>query len=164
MQAVSKTILCAGVAPARADDCAAMLNASIAVAKTPYSATVVKTGAMSGTDQVIYTGKVMYVQTRGVWHGLVMTPDEIVAEAKEKDKVKHSCERLGDESVGGEAATLYAMHTDTEAGHVDSRIWISKLRGLLLKSEIHLQNATMVETFKYGAVTPPAGVKLLGAK
>lgn len=152
------------VTPAWADDCATVLSATTVTAKTPYSATIVKSGAQTGTDQVIYDGKVMYVQTHGKWIGIAMTPDEIADEAKEKDKVKHSCQRVGDESVGGEAATIYATHTDTEAGHLDSRIWISKSRGVALKSEVHLNSATMVETFKYGPVSPPAGVKPLGTK
>jgi hypothetical protein len=155
-------------APAYADDCSTILNAVLAVSKTPYSATIANSGPQgaAGTDQVIFTGSMMYLQSRGTWHALPMTGKEIADEAIEKSKTtKQTCQRMGDESVGGEAATIFSSYSETEAGKVDSRIWISKSRGLALKTEVHLPALMMmVETFKYGSVQPPAGVKPLGTK
>lgn len=156
-------VLAGWVGPALADDCDTVLNASFASAKTPYSATMTRTDpkGKGTTTKVIYTGATMYLQVQGQWHGVPITAQEMMDQAKEARKTtKETCKRLGDENIGGEATAVYSSHAESDMGKSDSRIWISKSRGLPIKTEIRVGGGeTIVEMITYGTVKPPAGAK-----
>ena len=44
----------------------------------------------------------------------------------------------GEEAVNGESATVYTSHSQSEKGTVDTQMWISKSRALLLRQDIDL--------------------------
>jgi hypothetical protein len=63
-----------------------------------------------------------------------------------------------DEAVGGEPATLYKVHDATDAGIVDSQIWISAARGLPLRQVVDMPETKshLDSRFDYANVRPPA--------
>ena len=47
-----------------------------------------------------------------------------------------SCKLIGDESLNGEAATIYSEVMKAHAGTADGKVWISKAQGLVLKQDV----------------------------
>jgi hypothetical protein len=43
---------------------------------------------------------------------------------------------VGDDSVNGQTAEVYTEHAETEDSKADTKIWISKSKGLILKQEL----------------------------
>jgi hypothetical protein len=64
-----------------------------------------------------------------------------MAELHKTAEDKHpnaTCRAVREESVNGEAATLYSMHDQNPDAKTDSEIWISKSRGVPLKLEMDM--------------------------
>ncbi|MEO5558639.1 MAG: hypothetical protein ABIO49_02715 [Dokdonella sp.] len=77
----------------------------------------------------------------------------------------YSCRYLRDETVNGEAAAVYAGHSETEDSQSDTQTWISASRGLPLLTELDIdlgdaggkKHTSM--RYDYSDVQSPAGVK-----
>jgi hypothetical protein len=80
-------------------------------------------------------------------------------------KVKATCSHLRDESVNGEPAAVWRIHSTSDFDTSDSDLWISRRSGLLLKSDVHqdvggsLGKSHIVSRYEYANVRPPAGVQ-----
>jgi len=79
---------------------------------------------------------------------------------------KQPCKLVRDESIEGQAATLYSAHDPQDgASVVDTQIWISKSRGLPIRQVIDVDAGGTRGTshtdlrIDYLNVQPPAGVK-----
>ncbi|HEY2444393.1 MAG TPA: hypothetical protein VGI20_01465 [Rhizomicrobium sp.] len=149
---------------AQADDCDTVQAAMLAQVKVPYRASVSfsNLNGKPATSETIFTGAKIYVQVNGAWQGSPMTAQEAadMAEKAYKDS-KHVCRYVGGEQVGGQAASVYTTSFQSPRAHSDSRIWISKSQGMLLKTWQHIveSNQTMTATYEYGNIQPPPGVK-----
>lgn len=124
---------------ARADDCSAVTEALLKLATTPVHETVLvdRSGTPDGTSirsELIQTGDTRYVQIRGKW---VSRPYDARKEAADlKDRMqseKRICSKERSEAVDGEDADVYAVHTTTDSGDTDMRVWLSTARNLPLK-------------------------------
>ena len=149
---------------AHADDCDTMMTATLAQMQVPYRATISfsNLNGKPATSETIFTGGKIYVQLNGAWQVSPMTVQEMTEQMKKNYKEsKHSCQHVGDESVGGQAAAVYTASFQSPRSHSENRVWISRSRGVLLKTFAHIieGNQTMTTTYDYGNVQPPAGVK-----
>ena len=103
-----------------------------------------------------------YLLMNGKWMKSRLTIAD--TRAQEEENIKNakvlSCKRTGDDTVGGEAATIYTEHTENEDTKSDGKIWISKSRGVILKEEIDLDTGEASKEhislrYEYGNVKAP---------
>jgi hypothetical protein len=121
--------------------------------------------AVSGkktTGEMITVNGERYVMINGKWTKSRMTV--AATKQQEEENIKNakalSCKRTGDDTVGGEAATVYTEHTENEDTKSDGKIWISKSRGVILKEEIYLDSGDagkqgITIRYEYGNVKAP---------
>jgi hypothetical protein len=154
--------------PALADDCASMLNTMVAHVGTPYSATMVTQtpGAAAKTMKTVSAGGMMYVQMPDGWKSMAMDPKETAdMMRKAAATAKETCHRAGDEMMGGEMSAVYIAHVENQGNVSDNKVWISKSRNLVMKTDVQMKSGDHISmTFDYAHVTPPAGAKPVGAK
>lgn len=147
---------------AKADDCADLFAAATAQAKTPYDGTVttVKKSGETTKNEVVVLGAKMYIQVAGAWQSMPYdaqgTADDMMAKAK---ATKPTCQKVGSDTVNGEATTVFTEHAETPRGASDVRLWVSDSRHLPLKMEIHLPSGDVItQETHYDNVKAPAGV------
>ena len=75
-----------------------------------------------------------------------------------------TCRYLRDETVNGEAASVYHSQAETKGGKSDATLWMSKRTGLPLRSESNIDTGGgdkmhLAIRYDYTDVRPPAGVK-----
>jgi hypothetical protein len=158
--------------PALAMDpsCQPAADASAKMLTTPTHITSTTTAAYTGgkprNTESIYAGNAIYVNVGGKWSRSKMTPQEMLKiEQDNRESAKGTCHYVRDESVNGEAAALYAVQTDTEVGKSEAQTWISKSRGLPLRTEMDMDvggsmgKSHMSTRYDYNNVHPPAGVQ-----
>jgi hypothetical protein len=150
--------------------CQPVIDAGTKMLTTPThitsTTTAVYTGGEPRNTESIYVGNAIYVNVGGKWTRSKMTPQEMLKMQQEnhEDK-KGTCRYVRDESVNGEAAALYAESSDTEGGKVNAQTWISKSRGVPLRTEMDMDvggsigKSHMSMHYDYSNVHPPAGVQ-----
>ena len=119
------------------------------------------------TSERIYLNNKTYVSIAGKWTVATGTPKQLAAshEGAAVDSPTAVCRLVREESVDGQAATLYTIHEEIEGAKVDSQIWISKSRGTPLKLDTQTDlggargkvHRTM--RYEYTNVHAPEGVK-----
>jgi hypothetical protein len=94
-------------------------------------------GGTTTTSELISTGGATYVLHRGQWKRSPMTPQAELAQLEENlaNTRQFSCQRVGNESVGGVPATVYVAHTETDDLKADARTWVATGTGLVLRTE-----------------------------
>ena len=98
-------------------------------------------------SELVRIGDTLYMQLAGQWHKRPYDAAKTVADAQEAmRKSNHSCEKVRRETVNGEAADLYKVHSEGPQGTSDAEIWLSVASGLPLRQ--HTQ------------MTPPSGAKM----
>ena len=152
-------------APARAEDaaCEAVLDAFARLANTPnHQITVQRDHSGTTMAESINTGTRLYVRGRGTWTSKPFSPAaEIMAEAARAKSQKSTCRRGRDQNVEGVEASLYSVHTKTDDGTSDAKLWIAKANGLPVRQEIKLDltqvpGKTHIEVrFVYAGVAAP---------
>src|SRR5579862_4991363 len=160
------------VAPALALDphCQPVIDASAKMLTTPTHITSTTTAAYTGgkprNTESIYAGNAIYVNVEGKWTRSKMTPQEMLKmEQENRGSKKGTCRYVRDESVNGEAAALYAESSETEVGTTEAQTWISKSRGVPLRTEMDIDvggsmgKSHMSMRYDYSNVHPPAGVQ-----
>ena len=144
--------------------CKVVLDANSKTLDTPNHAYMDGIGAeaKTRTGEMITVNGERYVQVKGTWRKSPMTVAATKAQEEEniKDAKVLSCKRVGDDTVNGEAATVYTEHTENEDTKSDGKIWISKSRGLILKEEIDLNSGGegkqhVAMRYEYGNVKAP---------
>jgi hypothetical protein len=114
------------------------------------------------TGEMITVNGERYIQVRGAWRKSPMTV--AATRAQEEENIKNakvlSCKRVGDDTVNGEAATVYSEHSENDDTKSDGKIWVSKSRGLILKEEIDLDSGDagkqhVAMRYEYGNVKTP---------
>jgi len=150
---------------ARADagGCARVHKALENVVTTPAHAYTKETSSRRGateTEAIYLDGKV-YVLMKGRW---TLSPDSALQMVETlRQSRKHAtlaCKVIGEETVGDRTATVYATTRQTGDSKNESKLWIDKVSGLLLKQEEILtagaDNTVHRSTrYEYGNVTAP---------
>jgi hypothetical protein len=148
-----------GATPVAAQgDCQLVFDAGSKVLDTPAHLYI--TMNMGGTPQTgesIYVAGTMYTKFGDKWSVSPVSLQEMKAMAqKNRQTNKTTCRYLKDEPVNGEMAAVYSMHDESPKGTSDSQVWISKAKGLPLRSEVDLGDKNHVSTrYEYGNVKPP---------
>ncbi|HEX3429651.1 MAG TPA: hypothetical protein VHT03_02100 [Rhizomicrobium sp.] len=116
-------------------------------------------------SEEIWTGKDVYVLNNGRWIEMNTSFAEMQKDATDdpdsrKAREAERCAALPDETVYGQSAAVYRMHTHNLERDVDTKIWVSKSSRLLLKSEF-TTNAGSTKNFatsryEYTGVQAPA--------
>ena len=121
-------------------------------------------GGKSQTSEAIYTNGAIYVLMSGKWIHSRMTPQDMLKQEEENIRdSKSTCRHVRDEVVNGEAAALYTAHSENDGIKSDAQTWISKSKGLPLKTEEDIDTGGgdkrhMSIRYEYGNVQAPAGV------
>jgi hypothetical protein len=168
-------VLCVGV-PLRAQgaDCTSSIAASTNLYDKPFHAYLIDSaqtdarlhGGRPTVSESIWTGTVDYVLVRGKWMKSPADMAEVRKSLKDAaPKVKATCAHLRDESVNGEPTAVWRIHSVSDFGTSDTDEWISRSRGLLVKSDVHrdvggtLGKSHIIARYEYTNVRPPAGVQ-----
>jgi hypothetical protein len=141
-------------------DCQLVLDAANKVWDTPthlYDTTNI--GGTTQTVEMIYAAGAIYTKYGGKWSPSPMSMQEMKElDQKNRQNNKMTCRYLKDEPVNGEMAAVYGVHTESESPKVklDSQMWISKAKGLLLRQEDDLGDKNHASSrIEYGNVKPP---------
>jgi hypothetical protein len=131
--------------PQMGSGCQVVLDASEKLFSTPYHLymTQASEGVNNGkpiSTEMVFAGGARSVLYNGKWQASPLSTEELKAmdERNRKNATNVSCHSVRDESVNGESATLYAMHSETSRSKNDDQIWISKSKGLILRQETDL--------------------------
>lgn len=94
------------------------------------------------SNESISTGGAIYVKVEGKWTRSSVTSEEMLKQSQEnrKNTRNAACHLLREEVVGGEAASVYAAHSESEDAKTEVQVWISKSSGLPLREEIDMDN------------------------
>jgi hypothetical protein len=150
--------------PAFADDCALVIAALTASAKTPSNSTITHTGpgGKPVINHMVQTATAKYVETDGKWKSMNVSIQETLNGMNEMIKTaKMSCHRTGAESVNGQPVTVYAVHVENQGTTSDSKIWVSA-KNLQLKSEMTVGDTHFVTTADYDHVQVPTNATPMG--
>jgi hypothetical protein len=149
-----------GATPVAAQgDCGQLvLAAATKVFDTPTHIYITTTmGGKAQTVEEIYAAGAIYVNVDGKWSRSPITM-QAMKETGQKNiqTTKSTCRYLRDEPASGEVASVYSAHGVSPKATVDSQIWISKAKGLPLRSETDLGDKNHVSMrYEYGNVKPP---------
>jgi len=139
-------------------DCQVVFGATSKIFDTPAHAYVtMNMGGTTQTAESIYVAGAMYTKVDGKWSPSQISMKEMKElDQKNKQTNKTTCRYLKDEAVNGEVAAVYSVHEQTPRGTSDSQIWISKAKGLPLRSEQDLSAKNHISTrYEYGSVKAP---------
>lgn len=166
--------LCCAMAPAAAHAqkipaaCQPLIDAAKKVITTPHHLYSTRTratkGAPADTGELISVGGVTYLRDKGKWMRSPMTPQMELDQLNENlaNATLYSCQRVGEESVGGVTAVVYTAHEETGELKADVRQWIAKGSGLVLRTEEDMdlgmgQPSHLSLRYEYTNVRAPAG-------
>ena len=140
------------------DDCKLVLDATIKAFDAPVHAYV--TMNISGkpeTGESIYAGGVGYAKYNGKWSAGSRTQEIKAIAEKNRQTNKTTCHYLKDELVNGEMAAIYSVHEVSPKSTSDSKTWISKAKGLPLRSDMDMEGgkSRFSTRYEYGNVKPP---------
>jgi hypothetical protein len=124
-------------------------------------------GGKPRTSESISTGGAMYILIQGKWQRSRLTIDYMKKqEAENIRNTKSTCTFVRNETVNGEPAALYSVHSVTDFGASDGQDWISRSRGLPLRTVVSIDaggaaagKSRMVTSYDYANVRAPAGVQ-----
>lgn len=148
-----------GATPVAAQgDCRLVFDATSKVFGTPAHLYVTTNiGGKSQSMEEIYAAGAIYVNVAGKWSAGQMTTQDMKAMEQKNIKTnKSTCRYLHDEPAYGEVAAVYSVHEEGPTSKSDSQVWISKAKGLPLRSEVDLGDKNHVSTrYEYGNVKAP---------
>jgi len=123
------------------------------------------TTMLGATSEQIYANSAIFTNVGGKWHRSKMTLQEM--QKQEQENIRNSkttCRYLRDEMVSGEMAALYAEQGETQGMKFDGQVWISKGKGVLLRTQEDMDAGEGAKNhiavrYEYSNVKPPAGVQ-----
>jgi hypothetical protein len=147
-----------------ADSCQPVFDALTKVVTTPshsYS-THTKNGKPISSETIYTQGKA-FIRVNGKWMKSPDDPKEILQE--EAENRKHgtaTCQIVREESVNGQPATVYSLHSKTDYATEDAQMWIAKGTGLPLREEMDMDvgggtagKSHVSIRYEYGNIQPP---------
>lgn len=149
-----------------ADACQPVYNALTKLVTTPSHSYSVQTAPLVNgkqrTVETIYVQGKIYMLAQGKWMLSPVTPSDVLEQETENEKQgKSICQLMRNESVNGEAATVYSMRRKTDTANEDGLIWISKTSGLALRKEVDMDyggkpgKMHLTARYEYSNVKPP---------
>jgi hypothetical protein len=150
--------------------CQTILDASNKLYSTSFHMYMTQTspgienGKPVNSELIFVGGPRRYVLYDGKWTASPFSTEDLkeLEERNLKNAKNQSCRYLRDESVNGECADLYTQHSKSENGKDDSQVWISKSKGLVLRTETDLDTGGGTNgknhlslRFEYGNVQAP---------
>ena len=147
-------------------DCQTLFNTRFKLFSVPSHSYTIQAlpGGKSENSEAIFTNGAIYVLMKGKWIHSRMTPQDMLKQEEENIRdSKSTCRHVRDEMVNGEAAALYMGHSENDGVKSDAQTWISKSRGLPLKTEEDIDTGDgdkrhMSIRYEYSNVQVPAGV------
>ena len=153
------------IAPARANDCADLLDVLKGMTKLTYHQSVSRVASDGKTTggQIVQTPSARYVEVRGVWHKLPTATEEFLRKAETMvAQGKMTCQRKGNDTLNGKTAVVYAVHSDGgDNPWSDSKVWVESGQRLL-KSESKSDGAMTTSQYDYDKVEVPTNAVPLG--
>lgn len=134
-------------------------NKTLATATHTYS--TINIAGKDQTVETIYLPGVVYTRMNGKWSSVKMTAEDLAAmHAPPARSDTATCKYLKDEPVNGEVAAVYNGHDITPSGTVDTVVWISKAKGLMLRQDMDIDakgggKSHMSLRYEYGNVKAP---------
>jgi hypothetical protein len=122
-------------------------------------------GGRSSSGEAIYVNGGIYINLRGKWiHSKMTTQDMLKLEQENIRNSKVSCRYLHEEPVNGEVTSLYMVHSENEGVREDAQTWISKAKGLPVRTEEDVDSGDgdkkhVSIRYEYNHVQAPAGVQ-----
>ena len=151
--------------------CGPMHDAMLKLYSIPVHVYSTENAAYNGgkvrSSETIYLDHATFVEVNGKWQTSKIT-QETMREIREKEALKDSnatCGVVREETVNGEAAVLYNVHQNVDEIKIDSQVWISKARGLPLKTEVDMDvggkfgKSHRSMRYEYTNVQVPAGLR-----
>jgi hypothetical protein len=142
--------------------CQPVFDAASKVLRTPahvYTTTTVP-GGKPRIGELIYAEGAIYVKTDGKWSRSRMTTQQMLDQEKEnRQNTKGTCRYLRDESVSGETAVVYEENSESDDAKTVAQAWISKSKGLPLRTEMDMETTHISVRYDYANVHAPAGVQ-----
>ena len=140
------------------NDCKLVFESMTKLFDTPTHAYVtMNIGGKPQTGESIYAGGLIYAKYDGKWSAGTTTKEMKEIAEKNRQNNKTTCRYLKDEPVNGEMAAVYSVHDVSPRSASDSTTWISKAKGLPLRSDIDMEgDKSHISTrYEYGNVKPP---------
>jgi len=149
--------------------CQLLIDAGNKLYSVPVHLYKTETSAVTGgkprQSESIFLNDKTYLMVSGKWRLSPVSTQQLRAARKDVDTTGATCKRLGDDNVNGEPALVFSLHQKTDDDIIDSKTWISKSRGLPLKSEMDLDvggfagKSHSVTRYEYTNVQPPPGMQ-----
>jgi|GEM_PF-6231160 len=119
--------------------CQPVKAAMVAMVKTNrYRATgTITSDGKAYPSEEIYVGDTLYTGIAAHWSKTAVTPQGRIDAGQGLGLRYYGCRTAGNESVNGEGAIVYEVHSDVKQPkiHTDSKIWISTKSGLPLRMD-----------------------------
>jgi hypothetical protein len=121
-------------------------------------------GGKEESSETVLVNNAIFIKIGGKWIRSKVTSQEMADPTEDKDApatAKSTCRYERDEAVNGEMAAVYSEHTDDEGSTVNAQFWISKSKGLPLRSEIDMDvggsmgKSHRSSRYEYSNVQPP---------
>ena len=152
-----------GASPLMAqDDCKVLEKVTADALKKVHTTpthvyTTTKINGQSISSEIIYAAGSMYAKANGKWisAGSIKDVEQTDQELQHDANSKDTCRLLKEESVNGEAASVYSSHSETPKGTVDLQLWISKANGRLLRQDMSSNGALISSRYDYSNVKAP---------
>ncbi len=146
------------------ETCGAVFDALTKVVTTPnHSYSTRTTNGKPLISERIYTQGKAFIRVNGKWMAIREDTAEILRQ--EADNRKHgtaTCRAIREESVDGQGATLYSLHSETEYATQEAQMWIAKSTGLPLREEMDtdvgagkLGKSHLSTRYEYSNIQPP---------
>ena len=138
------------------DDCKLVLDPMTRFYDTPTHVYIAMN--MSGKPQTaesIYASGLVYTKYDGKWSAGMTTKELKEMSEKNRQNNKTTCRYLKDEPVNGEMAAVYSVHDVSPKTTSESKVWISKAKGLPLRSDTDMEGSHISTRYEYGNVKPP---------
>lgn len=109
------------------------------------------------TGESIYAGGLIYSKYDGKWSSGSTAKEMKQMAEKNRQNNKMTCRYLNDEPVNGEMAAVFSVHEVSPRSTTDSKTWISKAKGLPLRSDLDMnEGKSHISTrYEYGNIKPP---------
>lgn len=149
------------------DSCKPVFDALTKLATTPshsystYTSPSIQAGKPTNSEGIYFQDKA-FMRLNGTWMNGAETPKETLDREQENRKRGHAtCMVVRSESVSGEAATVYSLHSQSEHTKENAEIWIANGTGLPLREEADIDigestgKSHLSTRYEYSNVHPP---------
>jgi hypothetical protein len=146
------------------DSCQPVFDALTKVVTTPsHSYSTHTSNGKPNSGEVIYTQRKVFVRVNGKWMKSPEDPKQVLGqEAEDRKHGTATCQIGREESVNGQRATVYSLHSKTENATEEAEIWIAKGTGRALREEIEMDvsggamgKSHVSIRYEYGNIQPP---------